>query len=217
MTETRTRAEWLAGAIADAIVAGTWVPGDRLDEQALAERYGVSRTPVREALRRLGASGLIDVRPRRGAVVASVTPEELDALFVATAEIEATCARLAALGMSPVDRRRLEALHETMGALAGQEDAVAYAEANTAFHGAIYAGARNAVLADVALGLRRRLLPYRTAQFRAPGRPASSHREHGAVVDAILRGDAAAAHAAMLHHVGLVERAVDTLARRPRP
>ncbi len=217
MTDTRTRAERLAGAIADAIVAGEWVPGDRLDEQALAERYGVSRTPVREALRQLGATGLIELRPRRGAAVALVTPEELDELFVATAEIEATCARLAALGMSPVDRRRLEALHDDMGALAAADDPVAYAEANTAFHGAIYAGARNAVLAEVALGLRRRLLPYRKAQFRAPGRPALSHREHGAVVDAIRCGDAAGAHAAMLHHVGLVERAVDALAGRAAP
>jgi DNA-binding GntR family transcriptional regulator len=215
MVDTRTRTERLAGEIADAIVAGEWAPGERLDEQAMAERYGVSRTPVREALRQLGASGLIELRPRRGAVVALVTPEELDELFVAMAEIEATCARLAALGMSPVDRRRLESLHDAMGKPATADDAAAYAEANTAFHGAIYAGARNAVLADVALGLRRRLLPYRRAQFRAPGRLTLSHGEHATIVDAIRNGDAARAHAAMLHHVGLVERAVDALASNP--
>jgi DNA-binding GntR family transcriptional regulator len=215
MRDTRTRTEKLAGAIADAIIAGEWAPGERLDEQAMAVRYGVSRTPVREALRQLGASGLIELRPRRGAVVALVTPEELDELFVAMAEIEATCARLAALGMSPVNRRRLESLHDAMGELVKAEDAAAYAEANTAFHGTIYLGARNAVLAEVAIGLRRRLLPYRQAQFRAPDRLTLSFGEHAAIVDAICHSDASRAHAAMLHHVGLVERAVDALGKVP--
>ena len=166
----RTRTERLAAEIAEAIVTGALAPGHRLDEQALADRYGVSRTPVREALRQLGTSGLVEVRPRRGAVVAQVTPAQLAELFVAMAEIEATCARLAALSMSPLERRRLDALHEAMGELARAGDPAAYAQANTAFHGAIYAGAHNAVLSEFAGSLRRRLQPYREAQFRQAGR-----------------------------------------------
>ena len=206
-----TRAETLAREIADAILAGELAPGARLDEQGLAQRYSVSRTPVREALRQLGASGLIETRPRRGVVVATVTPDQLGVLFVAMAEIEATCARLCALRMTSLERRQLGALHGRMGELMTQDDRDAYADANVAFHAAIEAGAHNAVFSEISSGLRRRLSPYRRAQFRAPGRLRLSHSEHGDVVEPILRGDAVAAHAAMLHHVTLVEDAFEQL------
>ena len=78
----------------------------------------------------------------------------------------------------------------------------------------IYAGADNDLMAEIALGLRRRLLPYRRAQFRTPGRLAQSHAEHEAVVEAILGGNASTAHATMLHHVAPVESAVELLAGR---
>jgi DNA-binding GntR family transcriptional regulator len=214
MTEAicMTRAERLAGEIADAILAGELQPGTRLDEQSLAHRYSVSRTPVREALRQLGATGLVDLRPRRGAMVSHVTPDQLQDLFVAMGELEATCARLAAMSMTPIERRRLSALHDTMGAMVESKDAHAYVDANTTFHSSIYAGAHNSVIADMTTALRRRLAPFRRAQFRAAGRLPRSHAEHGSVVKAILRGDAGGAHAAMLHHVSLVEDAFDQVA-----
>ena len=202
-----TRAEKLANALAQDILSGALQPGARLDEHMLAERYGVSRTPVREALRQLAATGLIDMRPRRGAFVASVTKERLSELFVAMGEIEATCARLSALSMNPIERRRLKGLHESMARLAEAD----YAEANVAFHLAIYEGAHNPVLLDIAVGLRRRLDPFRRAQFRAPGRLQRSHEEHERIVTAILAGSAEAAHAAMLDHVHSVEDAFDSV------
>jgi DNA-binding GntR family transcriptional regulator len=212
-----TRAERLASEIADAILAGVLAPGARLDEQGLADRYGVSRTPVREALRLLGHTGLVDIRPRRGVIVVEMTAERVDEMFVAMGEIEATCARLCALGMTPIDRRRLEALHERMGQMVKKREQAAYAEANVAFHSAIYAGTHNTLLIDIATALRRRLSPFRRAQFRAPGRLSSSHSEHASVVKAILRGDAAQAHASMLQHVNLVEDAYEKVsAARPR-
>ncbi len=211
VTDKQTRTERLAGDIADAILRGDLVPGSRLDEQSLAARYGVSRTPVREALRQLGTTGLIEIRPRRGAVVAEVTPGQLEELFVAMGEIEASCARLAALSMTPIERRRLGSLHEQMGALTGDANDHAYVDANAAFHTSIYTGTHNVALAEIAFGLRRRLSPFRRAQFRAPGRLPRSHAEHEIVVRAILGGDAAGAHAAMLHHVSLVEDAFEQL------
>ena len=211
METAATRADILARQISDAILAGELSPGERLDEQSLAKRYSVSRTPVREALRQLGPTGLIESRPRRGVVVASVTREQLEELFVAMGEIEATCARLSAISMTPIERRRLGALHARMGEDVAAADGESYAEANIGFHGAIYAGAHNAVLAEIATRLRRRLLPYRRAQFRAPGRLRLSHAEHEDVMAAILRGNAAEAHAAMLHHVTLVEEAFEQL------
>ena len=208
----QTQADKLSGDIADAILEGVFEPGSRLDEQSLATRYKVSRTPVREALRQLSATGLIEIRPRRGATVVRATTEQIETLFVAMGEIEASCARLAAMSMSPVERRRLQALQEAMLELVAREDREDYTAANLRFHGLIYAGAHNAVLAEIATSLRRRLMPYRRAQFRAKGRLARSHAEHEAVVRFILAGDPGAAHAAMLHHVSLVEDAFDQLA-----
>jgi DNA-binding GntR family transcriptional regulator len=205
----QTRSDQLAAQIAAAILSGEFTPGYRLDEHQLAQRFAVSRTPVREALRHLAASGLIEVRPRRGAIVAAVTPDELETLFVAMAEMEASCARMATHRMTPLERRRLQALHEDMAGLVHSGDPEAYADANQSFHLMIYAGAHNAAIADFTAGLRQRLAPFRRAQFRTLGRLPRSHAEHEAVVRAILTGNAAAAHAAMLHHVSLVEDAFD--------
>lgn len=209
-TDKPTLAETLAEAIADGILNGALPPGERLDEMRLAEQHGVSRTPVREALRQLAMSGLIEMRPRKGAIVTKVTPEQLESLFVAMAEMEATCARLAAMSMTPIERRRLQARHEKMMALAAAGDVEAYSDANVAFHSAIYAGAHNAPLAEYALALRRRVGPFRRVQFQIEGRLVRSNKEHDAVVRAIVSGDAAGAHASMLHHVGLVEDAFET-------
>lgn len=211
-TDKPTLAETLAEAIAAGILNGTLPPGERLDEMRLAEQHGVSRTPVREALRQLAMSGLIEMRPRKGAIVTKVTPEQLESLFVAMAEMEATCARLAAMSMTPIERRRLQARHEKMMALAAAGDIEAYSDANVAFHSSIYAGAHNAPLAEYALALRRRVGPFRRAQFQIEGRLTRSNKEHDAVVRAIVSGDAAGAHAAMLHHVSLVEDAFEIFA-----
>jgi DNA-binding GntR family transcriptional regulator len=217
-TEGVTQAERLADAIAESILSGDFQPGLRLDEAWLAERYGVSRTPVREALRQLASTGLIDAKPRRGATVANATSAQLETLFAAMAEIEATCARLAAMSMTPIERRRLQSIQESMSNLVLEDDRDKYAAANIAFHNLIYLGAHNDILADFASGLRRRLAPFRRAQFRNEGRTSRSHAEHAAVVKAILAGDAAAAHAAMFHHMSLVEDAFGQLetAKRAR-
>ena len=208
----RTRSDMLASAIADAIVNAELSPGTRLDEQSLADRYQVSRTPVREALRQLATSGLIEMRPHRGAVVAQVTKDRLEALFVAMGEMEATCARLCALSMTPLERRRLQALQETMSDLVRKGEPEPYEQANVVFHSAIYAGTHNAVLQELTAGLRRQLAPFRRAQFRTAGRLPRSFAEHEAVVGAILAGDAAGAHGAMLHHVSLVGDAFEEFA-----
>lgn len=209
---SQTRAEWLADQIASDIMTGDLPLGMRLNEHGLAERYGVSRTPVREALRHLAVTGLIETRPRRGAAVAKVSTTQLEELFVAMGEMEATCARLAAMSMTPIERRRLVELHRQMGDLATRKTRNAYSDANVRFHVMIYRGSHNPTLADIATGLRSRLAPFRRAQFQAPGRLRSSHAEHNVVVEAITRGDAATAHSAMLNHVSLIEDAFEKLA-----
>jgi DNA-binding GntR family transcriptional regulator len=201
----------LADNVADAILSGEFAPGVRLDEQQLAQRFSVSRTPVREALRQLATTGLIEIKPRRGAFVTEVSPAQLEELFVAMGELEATCARLAAMSMTPTERRRLQVLHEKMGELAGEGAVREFTEANNTFHSLIYAGSHNSVIADMTGALRRRLQPFRRAQFQLEGRPPRSHEEHGAVVRAIVRGDADEAHKAMLSHVNLIEASFEEL------
>ena len=202
-----TRAYELAHQLADAITSGALPAGTRLDEHAVAARFAVSRTPVREALRQLAAAGLIERRPYRGAVVTTVSPSRLAEMFVAMAEIEAVCARQAALVMTARERHDLRVFHAGMAALVRDGEPVAFAEANSAFHERIYAGAHNDLLADTARALRRRLMPYRRAQFRTLGRLSCSHAEHLAVTLAIERGEAEAAARLMRAHLGLVEAA----------
>jgi DNA-binding GntR family transcriptional regulator len=211
-----TTVDKLANDMAEAILSGEFAPGYRLDEQLLAQRYNVSRTPVREALRQLATTGLIETRPRRGAIVTQVTSKQLEELFVAMAELEATCARLAAMSMSPTERRRLQALHERMGDPARQQDAKTFADDNHLLHTMIYAGAHNSVIEDMATTMRRRLSPFRRAQFQLEGRPPRSFAEHDAVVSAIIAGNPAAAHAAMLHHVTLIEQSYEELVQPAR-
>ena len=211
MPASPTRSERLSDTIADAILSGEFAPGTHLDEQILAKRFGVSRTPVRDALRLLTGTGLIDIRPRFGATVRTITPDQLDMLFIAMGEIEASCARLSTLSMTPAERGQLRALHERMGSLAQAGDHDGYVLANGDFHGLLYAGAHNSVIEEIARNLRRRLTPYRRIQFQAPGRLARSHAEHDLVVRAVLARDAAAANSAMLVHMSVVEDAFETL------
>lgn len=215
MPASQTRAEHLAEQIANDILTGVLAPGLHLDEQALARRFCVSRTPVRDALRLLSGTGLIDLRPRAGATVRTITPDELDMLFIAMGEIEATCARLATLSMTPSERSRLRAVHEAMGRLADSGDREGYVVANQDFHSLLYAGAHNSVVEEIAMSLRRRLTPFRRAQFRAIGRLHRSHAEHGSVVRAVLARDAAAANAAMLIHMSIVEDAFEAVDAAP--
>jgi DNA-binding GntR family transcriptional regulator len=199
-----TRAEELRLQLADEIVRGVLAPGAALDETDIARRFSVSRTPVREALRQLAASGLIDARAHRGAVVARPSIERLTGMFEAMAELEAMCAGLAAERMTPAERHRLEAVHEELRVLSHAGNPDRFHEVNERFHNTIYAGSQNAYIAEITLATRVRVQPFRRAQFRNLGRLAKSHAEHDRVVVAILRGDRVGAAAAMRAHIELV-------------
>jgi DNA-binding GntR family transcriptional regulator len=199
-----TRAEELRLQLADEIVRGALPPGAPLDETDIARRFSVSRTPVREALRQLVASGLVDARPHRGAVVARPTFERLTGMFEAMAELEAICAGLAAERMTPIERHQLEAVHEELRVLSHAGNPDRFHEVNERFHNTIYAGSQNAYIAEMTLATRVRVQPFRRAQFRNLGRLAKSHAEHDRVVVAILRGDKVGAENAMRDHITLV-------------
>ncbi|MBR0753193.1 GntR family transcriptional regulator [Bradyrhizobium jicamae] len=199
-----TRAEELRLQLADEIVQGTLAPGSPLDETDIARRFNVSRTPVREALRQLAASGLVDARAHRGAVVARPSLDRLNGMFEAMAELEGMCAGLAAERMTAAERHALEAIHEELRVLSYTGNPERFHEVNERFHNAIYAGSQNDYIAEITLATRVRVQPFRRAQFRNLGRLAKSHAEHDRVVVAILRGDKAGAAAAMRAHIELV-------------
>ncbi|EKV31608.1 putative GntR-family transcription regulator [Caenispirillum salinarum AK4] len=190
-------------ALEEDIFAGTLKPGDRLDEQSLAHRFEVSRTPVREALRQLSASGLVEVRPRQGAVVSVITLPRLVEMFEVMAELEAMCARLAARRMSDKERADLKRFVDECEDFEKKTDLEGYYAANKVFHDAIYDGSHNEVLADMTRSLHRRTAPYRRHQLNRPGRISESLSEHKEVVDAILAYDADQAGRLMARHVNV--------------
>ncbi|GGF66621.1 GntR family transcriptional regulator [Azorhizobium oxalatiphilum] len=191
----------LREALEDDIVSGRLKPGQRLDEVSLAERFDVSRTPIREALIQLAASGMVEIRPRRGAFVALLGPRALIESFELMAEIEAACGRLAARRMTPEDRAAIEQSHAGCAAAVAAEDRETYYAENARFHAAIYAATGNRVLAGEAQRHQRLLQPYRRLQLRVPRRMDASFAEHEAILDALLKGDGDLAAERLRAHV----------------
>ncbi|MGD9738617.1 MAG: GntR family transcriptional regulator [Bauldia sp.] len=211
MAPRLTRAQEIQAALADDIVHGRIGPGEPLDETRLAKQFGVSRTPVREAIRQLEAIGLAEARPHRGAVAADISEHRLDEMFVVMAELEALAARFAAASMTPAERRELDRMHHEGGAIVSAGSLDEYVEANDRFHDAIYRGAHNDFLGEMTLLVRARLAPFRHAQFENIGRVSKSHVEHGQVVDAILQGDGERAATEMRRHILVVRSSVETV------
>lgn len=201
----------LAEQIEEIVLSGELPAGAKLDEMALARRFDVSRTPVREALRRLASAGMVDIIPNRGAFVAMLSNERLHDMLMAMGELEATCARLAAISMTPQERQALQRLHNRMGETVEPNDVGAFGEMNEAFHVLLYRGAHNQYLAELASALRKRLSLYRRTQFRTESRLKNSFSEHDSVVRAVLSGDHEKAHAAMLRHFDMVESSVQVV------
>ncbi len=176
-------------------------PGDKLDEASLAQRFGTSRTPVREALRQLSAAGLVQSRAHRGAEVSRLSIPQLLEMFEFMAALEGICARFAAERASAEEIAAIRAAHENCLGHAEAGDAEGFYRANTAFHEAIYHASHNGYAAQQTLFLRNRLAPYRRFQLRRNNRPLESFREHGEILEAIAAGDAARAEAMTRTHI----------------
>jgi DNA-binding GntR family transcriptional regulator len=188
-------------ALADSIIGGVLKPGQKLEEKALAQQFGVSRTPIREALRELAARGLVDFSPRRGGVVAEIGVEKLADMLEAQCELEALCARLASQRMSSVEKGQLQDIFERTHAVIRQAAVAEYLALNQEMHSQICAGAHNDTLRAMASELRDRLAPFRQAQVESDEeRLARSDAEHAAIVGAIVRGEAEEAYQAMRNH-----------------
>jgi DNA-binding GntR family transcriptional regulator len=183
------------------IVEGEFRDGERLDEVTLAARFGVSRTPLREALRMLAGSGLVELIPRRGAFVRHPGVVELVEMFEVMAELEAMCGRHAARRISPGALAELSVAARACEQALEKQDPDGYYHRNEEFHQLIYKAAGNNFLATEAQRLQKRLRPFRRMQLRARGRMQQSMREHAAILKALEAGDADVAAAALRSHV----------------
>ena len=213
----KNRSTTLREEIEEMIAMGKLPPGQHLDETELASLFGVSRTPIREALIQLASMGLVDMRPRRGAYVATVNAGQLVEMFEVMAEFEAMCGRMAARRMSKPEQLALKEAHQACQEAADAADADAYFYQNEIFHSLIYSGSHNSFLASQASNLHRRLRPYRRLQLRVRDRVNTSFHEHDEVVQAILAGDAERAALLLRAHITIQgERFADLIAALPR-
>lgn len=197
----------LAAYLREEIVSGRLRPGERLIEQALAERCHVSRVPLREAFRILSTEGLITLTPHRGATVTPLSDIELVELFEARAAIEGHAAQLAASAVRRPDLTLLREQLADMRRAVAKGDITSYYALAGEFHSNLVAASGNSILVRLFEQIRRQLRRYQAAMARLPELPRRSIVEHARILKAIEKLDAVAAHAAATQHIaGLVQQ-----------
>jgi len=186
------------GLILEAIDVGIYQPGDRLVESELAERFGVSRTPIREALQRLETQALLR-RDGRSLIVASLDHSQLAELYAVRAELEGLAARLAAQHAAPEEVRVLRKMVEEDRKLIGDPEALS--QANRRFHKQIHLASHNRYLVQQLDLVHRTMALLATTSLAVEGRSEGALKEHDAIVTAIENGDGDAANAALQAHI----------------
>ncbi|MDB5728788.1 MAG: putative gntR-family transcriptional regulator [Noviherbaspirillum sp.] len=176
-------------------------PGDHIDEIALAEEFGISRTPLREALKVLQSEGLITMIPRRGCFVAELSSHDLDDIYNTVAALEGQTARVAAQALSEKDLKRLRQLQDRMESAATAGDYDAYRPVNREVHEILQTVAANSWLNDIVANLRRVLMLHRYVTIWLPERLHQSVGEHRDLLVALEARDADAAEHVMRTHV----------------
>ncbi len=196
-----TTVQHIESVLMEDIAAGALSPGERLDEVRLTERFGVSRTPVREALTRLAAQGILVSGERRGMRVAEYSRTELAQIFETMHEIEAACARIAAQRLTLLSRAEIEAAQALCVSSAAGGDRLAYLRANEAFHAAIYRATGNPYMAELAADFRRRTGPFRAKKFASRDDLVASAKSHEVLIAGIFSEDSKLAADGMRAHM----------------
>lgn len=191
----------IEATLMDDIAIGVLAPGERLDEVTLTARFGVSRTPVREALSRLTAQGILEPGEKRGVRVAQYSREELAQIFETMHEIESACARIAAQRLTLLARVEIESAQAACVAAAHDGNISAYLRANEAFHEAIYRATGNPYLAGLASDFRRRTGPFRAKKFATDADLILSTQNHDELIAGIFSEDSKTASDGMRAHM----------------
>jgi DNA-binding GntR family transcriptional regulator len=196
-----TATDRIEEALMEDIATGRLKPGQRLDELALTQRFGVSRTPIREALNRLAAQGILVPSGLRGLRVIEYSREELAQIFEAMHEIEVTCARMAALRLSLLSRSEIEGAQADCLTAAENGDIHGYMRANERFHSQIYQATGNPHIAKIATEFRRKTGPFRAIKFASKADLIASAKSHEDLIKGLLSKDAKTASDGMRSHM----------------
>lgn len=191
LIQRQTLHEQVAGRIRDLIIEGHLKPGARINEAALVDSLGVSRTPLREALRTLAGEGLIDIRPARGSVVRRLTPEDVFSMLEVLAELEKLAGRLVCERASDAEIADLLAIHDEMMVYYAARDRLPYYKANQEIHARIARLSGNNMLSDVQANIQSRLKRIRFIGNRRPEAWANAVAEHEEMAEALRIRDGA--------------------------
>lgn len=192
----------------DAIRKGILKPGERLMEIHLAEQLGVSRTPVREAIRKLELEGYVIMMPRRGTYVSNLSIRDINEVFEIRTSLDSLASGLAAERITDDELEQLQRLLVIIGEAIKEKNMEKIVEADTKFHDILYQASRNNRLVGIIFNLREQLTSFRSKSMAYPGRLEETLEEHRRIVDTIAQGDAEAAQKASEYHM---ERSEHTL------
>lgn len=185
-----TLRERILETIRDAIITGGLKPGEKVAEPELAERFGISRTPIREAFRQLESEGYLTVIPRKGAVVVSFSQRDVEEFYAIKSILEGYAARIACAKLSPREIEKLRSINEKLRQLAQEEDIKHFFKVHNDFHDLFIKAADNEKLIELITSLVGKFQRLRIASLSLPGRMKVSVQEHEKIIEAFRKKDA---------------------------
>ncbi len=200
--------EMVFESLREAIIQGRLKPGERLMEIQLADEMGVSRTPIREAIRKLELEGFVVMVPRKGAYVAGISVKDIVDVFEVRAALEALAAGLAAERITPDELEELERSLVVISEVSSKEDIDAIVETDTSFHELIYRASRNERLFQIVIHLKEQIQRFRTTSLSQPGRSKDALEEHRKMVEAISDRNIELAQALAREHIENAEQSM---------
>jgi DNA-binding GntR family transcriptional regulator len=204
--DSTTLSQRVRDHLRDRILSNRLTPGTHLHEEEIAGTLGISRAPVREALRLLAAEDLVTINPRRGAIVKALSPDEFLAAYQVREALELLAIRLAVPRLTDQDLQELRDRHARMVAHAEKHDVDRYFQANTAFHGLFVDRSGNELLEHMYRQLVNQMRQYRMRSFYLRGGLERSLSEHSAILEAVERRDAEAAMRLLSEHIQVPQR-----------
>ena len=195
MEKHLTLREKILENIRDAIISGSLKAGSRVSEPELAERYGISRTPIREAFRQLESEGYLTVIPRRGAVVSEFSQKDVEEFYAIKSILEGYAARCACEKLTPKELDKLQAINDRLADLAKHNDVKSFFKIHNDFHDLFIKAADNEKLRELITSVVNRFQRLRLMSLSLPERMRISVQEHEKIIDAFRRKDAATAEA----------------------
>lgn len=195
-------------AIREAIITGELKPGERLMEVQLAAKMGVSRTPVREAIRKLELEGLVNMLPRKGAHVANLSVKNIMDVLEVRASLDSLATELAAARMTPDELAELKQVQAQFVGSVEKDHLQGLIKKDIEFHEVIYRASRNEKLIQIANNLREQVLRFRIIYLKDHGNPREVMKEHDEIIEAIISKDGEKAQTAAKNHIRKQEQAI---------